>query len=189
MTDPPLFSAPELVKVEYLNNVLPNQILQSLAMYSTKLKEVRLTVPKRTDGQAVYFPLRGLEKVFLLGASDELIEILCRNNRNLQSIELEHCWGLTAVSMTHLATLEHLTNIKVWYIPSDRLCTPTSLLSFLRNRASRPKNLELVVNYFVSKDPPEIVDLKEEIDRQKLEDGSMISVRYDGLSGHEFLFN
>jgi len=188
-TDLPIFSAPELVKFEYQENAIPDQILRSLAMYSTKLKEVRLSVPKRTGGQAVYFPLRGLENVFIERASDELIEILCRQNRDLQSIELGHCWGLTAVSMTHLATLEHLTNIKVWYIQSDRFCTPTSLLSFLQNRASRPKNLELVVNYIDSEDPPEMVDLKQEIERQKLEDSSMISVRYDRLSGYEFLFN
>ena len=114
VTDLPMFSAPELVKFEYQKlKAIPDQILRSLAMYSTKLKEVRLIAPERTGGQVIYFPLRGIEKVFIRGAFDELVEILCRNNRNLQSIELQVVpySGLTAVSMTHLATLEHLTKI------------------------------------------------------------------------------
>ena len=151
-------------------------------MYSTKLKEVRLTVPDRTGSQAVYFPLRGLEKVWIGGASDEFIEILCRNNMNLQSIEIWYGSSLTAVSMTHLATLQHLTNIS-FYGQSD----PTSLLSFLRNRASRPKNLELLVCHIHSKDPQEMIDLKQEIERQKLEDASFISVTYTDFNGRQFL--
>jgi len=192
VTDLPIFSAPELVKFEYRSSAIPDQILRSLAMYSTKLKEVRLSIPDRTDGQAVYFPLMGLEKVCIGGASDELIEILCRNNRNLQSIELRNGRGLTAVSMTHLATLEHLTNIRVCNMYpilhlSDRFCTPTSLLCFLRNRASRPKTLELFVNEIHCKDPQQMVDLKQEIERQKQEDGSLISVRFLGLNDRRVL--
>jgi len=164
--DIPILSAPELVKFEYRDsNAIPDQILRSLAMYSTKLKEVRLSVPDRTGGQAVYFPLRGLEKVRISGSSDELTEILCRQNRDLQSLELLPDTHLTAVSMTRLATLEHLTNIKVYN--THRFCTPTSLLCFLRNRASRPKNLELFVSYIHSEDPQEMVDLKQETETRR----------------------
>jgi len=196
--DLPIFSAPELVKFEY-QDVIPDQILRSLAMYSTKLREVSFPVPHRTDDQAVYFPLRGLEKVCIGEPSDEFIEILCRNNRDLQSIELLDGRRLTAVFMTHLATLEHLTNIRICNNQSDRFrtltfmfnnqhdwfCTPTSLLSFLRNRASRPKNLELFVSDIDCKDPQEILDLKQEIERQKLEDSSSISVGYTDLNGRQ----
>jgi len=197
VTDLPMFSAPELVRFEYQKfSGIPDEILRSLAMNSPKLKEVRLRVPDRNGNQAVYFPLRGLEKVFIEGASNEFIEILCRQNRDLQSlevgydrdqqsIELYHRRGLSTVSMTHLAALEHLTNIKVCHNPSDRICTPTSLLSFLRNRASRPNNLELLFSYIDSKDPRQMVNLKQEIERQKLEDGSEISVKYTDRYGHD----
>jgi len=179
-TDLPIFSAPELVKFEF-QNVIPDQILRSLAMYSTKLKEVRL---EKVEGhnKTVYFPLRALEKVYIFigGASDELIEILCRQNRDLQSIQLEYGKGLTAVSMTHLATLEHLTNITFQISQSKLFCTPTSLLSFLRNRASRPKNIKFFTSYISSNifrvESQLLVELRDEIERQKLEDGSLISI-------------
>ena len=93
---------------------------------------------------------------------------------------------MTAVSMTHLATLEHLTNFKV-NDESHWFCTPTLLLSFLRNRASRPKNLELFVKSIDCKDPEEMVDLKQEIERQKLEDASFISLSYTDLNGRRLL--
>jgi len=117
------------------------------------------------------------ENLSSLFSSDELIEILCRNNRDLQSIEIEYGGGLTAVSMTHLATLEHLTNIRFCNSHYDLFFTPTSLLSSLRNRASRPKHLELFFSLIDSQDL-QIINLKREIERQKLEDGSLISVWY-----------
>jgi len=79
------FSAPELTAF-LTNESIPDTILRSLAMYSTKLKDIKLTLPSRNDGQPVYFPLRGLEKVLITGATDELVEVLARNNRDLQSL-------------------------------------------------------------------------------------------------------
>jgi len=194
VTDLPMFSAPELVKfgyIRYFTTPIPDEILRSLAMYSTKLKEVSFTVPVRTAGRAVYFPLRGLEKVFIGEASDELIEILCRNNGNLQSIALEDVRGLTAVFMTHLATLEHLTKIRVITGQSGQLFTPTSLLSFLRNRASRPKNIRVRMGFIRSNifrvESQQLVELRHEIDRQKLEDGSFISISFMDKIGYQAL--
>jgi len=191
-TDLPMFSAPELIKFEYQeSNAIPDQILRSLAMNSPKLKEVSLTVPDKTDGQAVYFPLRGLEKVCIVYPFDEFVEIVCRNNRNLQSIELGNGSGLTTISMTHLSTLEHLTNIEVWNYRSDRFCTLTSLLSFLRNRASRPKNIGFftrnISNLSNSFDieSQQLLELRDEIERQKLEDGSLICISYTDQLGNQ----
>jgi len=60
-------------------------------------------------------------------------------------------------------------------------------MCFLRNRASRPKNLELFVSDIDCKSPQEMVDLKQEIERQKIEDGSFISVTYTDRNYRQIL--
>lgn len=163
----PAFSAPELVSIWFKDSVIPNSVLKSLAKYSTKLKTIRVRIPQMKEA---YFPLTGLENVIVWDVTDEWIEILCRNNRNLKSLTLFSEEDLKETCLTHLATLEHLTYISMMKLADT--VTPSSILSFLVNRASRPKNIDL--NLTLSKKLRPKGMLAQEIKRQKQE-GSTFS--------------
>jgi len=170
------FSAPELTEF-VVSKPITDIVLQYLAMYSSKLKEVVLKFRPRTGDQPVYFPLRGLEKVTFCDPSDELVEILVRNNRNLQSFEVYRENKLTDVSFTHLTTLEHLTTITM---DCNNLKTPSAtLLYFFRNRASRPKTITFDgdLSYTSGDDKQTILELHHEMEAQNRE-GSQINLLY-----------